>query len=108
MTRSLLSTEVRISKFAVLTRLFTSELALLSTSHSIGGNPEKHTSCPRNNRIVEAKRPDRAASRRVENGDVAGAHELLAAAEDGSHGLVSFALAETYDPNMLAACSLVA
>jgi hypothetical protein len=43
------------------------------------------------------------ASRRVENGDVAGAREMLAAAEDGSQGLVSFALAETYDPNMLAA-----
>ena len=43
------------------------------------------------------------ASRRVENGDVAGAREMLAAAEDGSQGLVLFALAETYDPNMLAA-----
>jgi hypothetical protein len=43
------------------------------------------------------------ASRRVENGDVAGAREMLAAAEDGREGLVSFALAETYDPNMLAA-----
>ena len=36
------------------------------------------------------------------NGDVVGAREMLAAAEDG-RGLVSFALAETYDPNMLAA-----
>ena len=43
------------------------------------------------------------ASRRVESGDVAGAREILAAAEEGSHGPVSFALAETYDPNMLAA-----
>jgi len=43
------------------------------------------------------------ASRRVENGDVAGAREMLAAAENGREGLVSFALAETYDPNMLAA-----
>jgi hypothetical protein len=43
------------------------------------------------------------ASRRVENGDVAGAREMLAAAEDGSQPLVAFALAETYDPNMLAA-----
>ena len=34
---------------------------------------------------------------------VAGAREMLAAAEDGSEGLVSFALAEPYDPNMLAA-----
>ena len=43
------------------------------------------------------------ASRRLESGDVAGARELLAAAEDGSQGPVLFALAETYDPNMLAA-----
>jgi formylglycine-generating enzyme required for sulfatase activity/serine/threonine protein kinase len=43
------------------------------------------------------------ASRRLEAGDVAGARELLAAAEDGSQGPVLFALAETYDPNMLAA-----
>ena len=43
------------------------------------------------------------ASRRVESGDVAGAREILAVAEEGSHGPVSFALAETYDPNMLAA-----
>jgi hypothetical protein len=43
------------------------------------------------------------ASRRLESGDVAGAREMLAAAEDGSQGPVLFALAETYDPNMLAA-----
>ena len=43
------------------------------------------------------------ASRRVENGDVTGAREMLAAAEEGSQGSVAFALAETYDPNMLAA-----
>ena len=43
------------------------------------------------------------ASRRVESGDVTGAREVLSAAEDGSQGSVSFALAETYDPNMLAA-----
>jgi hypothetical protein len=43
------------------------------------------------------------ASRRVENGDVTGAREMLAAAEEGSQGPVAFALAETYDPNMLAA-----
>jgi hypothetical protein len=43
------------------------------------------------------------ASRRVESGDVTGAREMLAAAEEGSQGPVSFALAETYDPNMLAA-----
>jgi hypothetical protein len=43
------------------------------------------------------------ASQRVENGDLAGAREMLSAADDGSQGLVAFALAETYDPNMLAA-----
>ena len=43
------------------------------------------------------------ASRRVESGDVAGAREMLAPAEEGSQGPAMFALAETYDPNMLAA-----
>lgn len=43
------------------------------------------------------------ASRRLENGDVLGAREMLASAEDGGQGPVLFALAETYDPNMLAA-----
>jgi hypothetical protein len=43
------------------------------------------------------------ASRRLENGDVLGAREMLAGAEDGGQGPVLFALAETYDPNMLAA-----
>jgi len=39
----------------------------------------------------------------VETGDVTGARDMLAAAEEGNQGPVSFALAETYDPNMLAA-----
>lgn len=43
------------------------------------------------------------ATRRVESGDIAGAREALAGAEDGTHGGVTLALAETYDPNMLAA-----
>jgi len=43
------------------------------------------------------------ALRRVENGDVAGAREMLAAAVDDTQGRVAFALAETYDPNMLLA-----
>jgi hypothetical protein len=43
------------------------------------------------------------AARRVESGDVPGARAILAAGEEGSQGPVSFALAETYDPNMLAA-----
>ena len=40
---------------------------------------------------------------RVESGDVGGARELLSNAEEGSQGAAVFALAETYDPNMLAA-----
>jgi hypothetical protein len=43
------------------------------------------------------------AGERIESGDVAGAREMLAGADDGVQGAVSFALAETYDPNMLAA-----
>jgi hypothetical protein len=43
------------------------------------------------------------AAERIESGDVTGAREMLADADDGVQGAVSFALAETYDPNMLAA-----
>ncbi|HEU4380267.1 MAG TPA: hypothetical protein VFR73_16965 [Hyphomicrobiaceae bacterium] len=43
------------------------------------------------------------AARRIEAGDITGARELLGGAEVQSMGLASFALAETYDPNMLAA-----
>jgi hypothetical protein len=43
------------------------------------------------------------AAQRIESGDVASAREMLASADDGVQGTVSFALAETYDPNMLAA-----
>jgi hypothetical protein len=43
------------------------------------------------------------AARRVDSGDVAGARELLAGADDGTQGPVALALGETYDPNMLAA-----
>ena len=43
------------------------------------------------------------AMRRAESGDVAGARQMLESAESDRQGLVSFALAETYDPNMLAA-----
>jgi hypothetical protein len=43
------------------------------------------------------------ATRRIENGDVTGAREVLAGADDGAQGPVAFVLAETYDPNMLAA-----
>jgi hypothetical protein len=44
------------------------------------------------------------AMRRAESGDVASAREMLTAAEgSGPGGPISFALAETYDPNKLAA-----
>jgi hypothetical protein len=43
------------------------------------------------------------ARRRIERGDVAGARDLLANADTDASGLVLFALAETYDPNVLAA-----
>lgn len=43
------------------------------------------------------------ASRRIQSGDVMSARETLAAAEDSGEGEILFALAETYDPNMLAA-----
>jgi hypothetical protein len=43
------------------------------------------------------------AKRHVESGDIATAREILMAADDGRQGPVSFALAETFDPNMLAA-----
>jgi hypothetical protein len=43
------------------------------------------------------------ARQRIESGDVTGARELLANADADPSGLVPFTLAETYDPNMLAA-----
>jgi hypothetical protein len=43
------------------------------------------------------------ARRRLDSGDVTGAREILVSADDGAQGVVTFALAETYDPNMLAA-----
>ena len=58
-------------------------------------------------RIAEARaRQDSLLGRarqRVETGDIGGAREILAAGDDGAQGHVLFALAETYDPNMLAA-----
>ena len=47
-------------------------------------------------RIAEARQ-------RIESGDVSGARDILSAAEGNAPGPISFALAETYDPNMLAA-----
>jgi hypothetical protein len=43
------------------------------------------------------------ARQRIEGGDVTGARDLLANADTDPSGLVLFTLAETYDPNMLAA-----
>ena len=43
------------------------------------------------------------AAQRIDSGDITGAREMLAGADNGGQGAVSFALAETYDPNMLAA-----
>ena len=43
------------------------------------------------------------AAQRIDSGDITGAREMLEGADDGGQGAVSFALAETYDPNMLAA-----
>jgi hypothetical protein len=43
------------------------------------------------------------AKQRIESGDVSGARDILSAAEGSAPGPISFALAETYDPNMLAA-----
>jgi hypothetical protein len=43
------------------------------------------------------------ATRRIARGDVSGARDLLAGADNDPRGFVPFILAETYDPNMLAA-----
>jgi len=43
------------------------------------------------------------ARHRIESGDVSGARDILSGAEGNAPGPISFALAETYDPNMLAA-----
>jgi hypothetical protein len=44
------------------------------------------------------------AERRIESGDIPGAREMLASSSEGTaSGPIIFALAETYDPNMLAA-----
>jgi hypothetical protein len=42
------------------------------------------------------------ARRRIESGDIPGAREVLKAPETASSGPLTFMLAETYDPNMLA------
>jgi hypothetical protein len=57
-------------------------------------------------RMAEARRVEEVlaqADRRRVSGDITGAREILEAAEGGAQGPVTFALAETYDPNMLAA-----
>ena len=42
------------------------------------------------------------ARRHIESGDIPGAREVLAAPETAASGPMTFMLAETYDPNMLA------
>ena len=42
------------------------------------------------------------AKRRIESGDIAGARDILQAPETGTSATMTFLLAETYDPNMLA------
>lgn len=59
-------------------------------------------------RVVEPPAPGpeeilAQAVRRIETGDILGAREVLAASDSPTSGPVTFALAETYDPNMLAA-----
>jgi hypothetical protein len=43
------------------------------------------------------------AAQRIESGDVTGAREILGGITGAPEGPVAYALAETYDPNMLAA-----
>jgi len=67
---------------------------------------QQQPEAPDAERMAEARRVEEVlaqANRRVRSGDVIGARDMLAAAEDGARGPVTFALAETYDPNMLAA-----
>jgi hypothetical protein len=59
-------------------------------------------------RVVEPPRPPaedllKQVERRIGSGDVTGAREFLLANEDVAPGPITFALAETYDPIMLAA-----
>jgi hypothetical protein len=89
-------------------------------ARSVGGNVEQPNPAPVEGKssppipIFAAARPIdpkqahidgilAQTAERIESGDVAGAREILAGADDGGQGAVSFALAETYDPNMLAA-----
>jgi hypothetical protein len=74
--------------------------------------PEQMASVPMLKALEPAARPEPVrqvddrlveAKQRIESGDVSGARDILTAAEGGAPGPVSFALAETYDPNMLAA-----
>lgn len=59
-------------------------------------------------RVTEPPRPRAEdllaqAERRISSGDIVGARELLMANESVAPGPMAFALAETFDPNMLAA-----
>jgi hypothetical protein len=67
-------------------------------------NPTTRLEDPTKTRIEELLAQ---ASQRIESGDLIGAREMLAGADDGTQGAVLFALAETYDPNMLAAWGIL-
>ena len=71
-------------------------------------NPTPLSAIPRVAPLVDPIKPRieellAQANQKIESGDVIGAREMLASADDGTQGAISFALAETYDPNMLAA-----
>jgi hypothetical protein len=59
--------------------------------------PQAEPSRPRAEELVAQ------AERRIASGDIAGAREVLASNDAAASGPITFALAETYDPNMLAA-----
>jgi hypothetical protein len=68
--------------------------------------PSKQGDALPTGRIAEARPVDailKQAAERIRGGDVGGARDMLEAAEAGAPGPLTYALAETYDPNMLAA-----
>lgn len=85
--------------------------ALVATAASRSAEVEPIPAEPMKALSVKAPEPARPpseeivsqAEHRMESGDVNGARELLLASEGAAQGPVTFALAETYDPNMLAA-----
>jgi hypothetical protein len=71
-------------------------------------SPPSHSPVVASTRLID---PNKAridellvqAAQCIEIGNVTAARELLVGADDGKQGAILFALAETYDPNMLAA-----